>query len=229
MDTVKTFFKNAAKAPGEEREAYTQPSTSDVQSTDMNESDKVPSSKTASTSAKTSSSSSADATYDTETTTAAPVVHKHIHHKTIDENQKIIDRDHDVDHYTKKIQPIQVTRSQGIAHVDGTHKDESRSIDKENSKALKKSLDQDQKDLVSTTDVSESHESVNLDNVVNDRTHHHVHEEIVPVIEEDEYATDVKRNTTHIKERIHEQGQVEKREVLPTKKVSEKEAKQMGV
>lgn len=233
MDTVKTFFNNAAKGPSEEPEAYTtQSSSTDTESSAdkaVASTAKTPRESANMNQSTKKSTSSSDVSFDTETKTGAPVVHKHIHHKTIDEDQKIIDRDHDVNHYTKKIQPIQVTKSHGVSHVQGTHQDKSRTIEHEDSKLLNEKLKKDKKDLVSTSDLTESHESVKLDDIVNDKTHHHVHEEIVPVVEEDEYAVDVKRNTTHIKERIHEQGKVEDREVLPTKKVSEKEAKQLGL
>jgi hypothetical protein len=167
-----------------------------------------------------------DVTVDKDVVEQAPVVHERVHKTIVDENQKVIDRDHDVDHYKKKIQPIQVTEDDGTARQTGKVTHDERKVDLEDDAATKAKLAAEDAKLKSSKDVDVKHEQVQKKDIVNEKEHHHLHEKIQPVIEKDVYQKQVNENVEHIHESVRDKALVEETEVLPTKKMAAKDLKQ---
>ncbi|ORY87684.1 hypothetical protein BCR37DRAFT_375561 [Protomyces lactucae-debilis] len=162
-----------------------------------------------------------DVTVDKEVVEEAPVVHERVHKTIVDENQTIIDREHDVDHYKKKIQPIAVEQNQGTARQAGKETHAERKVDLEDDAATKAKLAAEDAKLKSTKDVDVKHEQVQKKDIVNEKEHHHLHERVQPVIEKDVYQKQVNKNVDHVHESVRDKAVVEETEVLPTKKQSE--------
>lgn len=219
MDTIKTFMRNSTKDTADEREPYTsdQATTSGSDDVPTPSSDERSSNTTSTkTTGATKSTSTGTQDFDSDITVLPPVTQEHHHKKIIDENETIIDRDHDVDHYKKKIQPIAVAENTDTVDSAGTVAQEERTADNSNPEALKKGLAA-QDAPQNTIDEEVTHESRQKEDKVRDNVHHHVHEAVQPVIEKDVYKTEVRHNKKLVHEQVQEEAVVEPTEVLPTK------------
>lgn len=237
MDTIKTFVANATKAPGEEREAYTQDSTT--------------SSKVDSTKPSTSSSSQGDApkvnkqvestqssakvsgksgqptteTYDKEVSSEAPKVHERIHRTEVEEDQDIVDKEHHVNHYKQKIQPIAVKEDDGVTDVQGKVSQTEKAKDLSGHKQTEEQIAKQNSSVTNSSDTAVKHETARKAAEVKESTHHHVHERVQPVIEKDVYQKEVKHNKNFVHEVIQDPDVVEETETLPTVSAEDLKAK----
>lgn len=220
METVKTFFNNASKETAEEREPYTQEGASTQTSTpsqDTTTSAKTQSSSadvnTQQTQAKTGAVTS-DTTVDRETVSEAPVVHERVHKTVVNVNQTVKDRDHHVDHYKKKIQPIIQKEDVGVTDESSHVTEQERNINRNKDSNTKEAIAAQDAKVKSTQSEDVTHESVQKDDIINDKVHHHVHERVQPVIEKDVYQKEVRHNTKDVHENIQEKDVVEETEQL---------------
>lgn len=233
MEAIKTFVNNAYKAPGEERESYTSENTSGDAHSEVAES-KTSSAKsvtpatTSSTSATKQTSTVANNqgdTFDREIVAEAPVVHERVHKTIIDENQTVVDREHEQDHYKKKIQPIAVKEGEAVEHTAGKNVHEERKLDNSAKENTRAKLAAEDSKLQSTLDTDVKHESVQKADIVNEKTHHHLHERVQPVLEKDVYQKEVRHNQKNVHEVVQDKDKIEETEVLPTVEKSEVLAK----
>lgn len=225
MDLLKTFIDNAAKGPGEERDSYTSSGGRDTEESTLDTSDAAAPTTTRSTkstsSQQTPAQLDASVDYDKDVTAMAPKVHERVHKTIVDENQTEIDRDHHVDHYKQKIQPLHVKKVDATTDSAGVTSHEDKVVDKRHGEETKRAIVEQDAKVADTQDEDVTHMSVQKDDIVHDKTHHHVHERVQPVIEKDVYQTEVRHNKRVVKEDIKDEDIVEQTETLPTKEVQQ--------
>lgn len=252
MNTIKTFLNNATKAPGEERESYGFSGTSDdvksstsaqkaetagpTEPNDITESyssakQEIVTGKDKDISLQNAHNrkleakveSSDEVTYDKEVTPLAPKVHERVHRTIVDENQREITRDHHVDHYVQKIQPIAVSEFRETSNAAGTDLTLEQEIDNSHDEEARNAMAKQDAAIQDTAEEDVHHERIDKEDIVHDKTHHHIHERIQPVLEKDIYEKEVRHNKETVKATIHDKDVIDATEVLPTKFVKEEE------
>ena len=129
--------------------------------------------------------------------TVAPAVTQERVQKSVHEQTQVVeDREHHITHYQQRVQPIADRQVDAEVHRHNTVAVEERVHHQELSDGAKKALNEQQnayKD--SRTVLPTTHTKETLAAVGQDVTHHHVIEQIVPVIQRDVYQPEVVHTT----------------------------------
>jgi len=98
-----------------------------------------------------------------------------------------------------------------------------KEIDNHHGEKSKEAIAKQDAAVTSTAEEDVHHEAVDKDDIVHDKTHHHIHERVQPVLEKDVYKKEVRHNKETVKETIQDEDVIDETEVLPTKFVKEDE------
>lgn len=131
------------------------------------------------------------------------VVNEHITSTQHDENQRIIDREIHQDHHHTTVQPIRDQAFIPASHSHAVAGTETREFQHGNDQRIHQALENERAQFRNTTDASgQLHTTSTSKTVAGEHVHHHVHENIQPVVERDVHQAHV-LHTTHPVHEIH--------------------------
>lgn len=132
------------------------------------------------------------------------VEHEHISQTQRDENQKVVDREIHQDHYHTSTQPIRDQAAAPTTHSEQVAPVETREIRHGSDDKVKSELERERGQFKDTRDVGPTqHIEESGPTVAGEHVHHHVHENIQPVIDREIHQEHVV-HTTHPVHEIHE-------------------------
>ena len=153
------------------------------------------------------------------------VVKEHVTTIQHDENQRVIDREIHQDHHHTTVQPIRDESQLPSTHAHAVANKETREFRHGNDQRIHQALETEQAQFRDTTDVgAQLHTSSMSKTVAGEHVHHHVHENIQPVIERNVHQAHVLHTTHPVHEIHHNESMHHTASVLPEISLSDFQA-----
>ncbi|KAI8948028.1 hypothetical protein F4801DRAFT_474416 [Xylaria longipes] len=137
--------------------------------------------------------------------TAPAVEHETIHKKHEQREQKMVDRERHQDHYKTTVQPLKEREVMPEKHQHEQANIQHREINRNqgDAKAMHERKQAQFKDI--SKEAGTHRETIQEPTMTSERTYHHLHETIQPVIEKETVMPSVTHKTIPVKETIQEQ------------------------
>ncbi|KAI1199778.1 hypothetical protein F5X97DRAFT_295387 [Nemania serpens] len=137
--------------------------------------------------------------------TAPAVEHETIHKRHEQREQKVVDRERHQDHYKTTVQPLKEREVMPERHVHEQADVRHKHVDNDREHDAKVMLERKQGRFQDTQQEREARvETTKEPTVTSERTHHHLHETIQPVVEKETVIPSVTHKKIPIKETIQD-------------------------
>lgn len=150
------------------------------------------------------------------------VVNEHVTRTQHEDAQKVIDREVHQDHYHTSVQPVKDKEILPEQHTHNQAAVETRQFNHGDDSHIRQRLENEKQQFRSTREVGDVHTSQSQGrDVVGEHIHHHVHENIQPVIQKETVQPSVVHTTIPVHEIHHNEAKHHTASALPAMSIDE--------
>jgi len=155
-------------------------------------------------------------------TVNAPITKEHVTRTQHEQATKVVDREIHQDHFHTSVQPVKDKEVLPTQHSHKTVGVEERDIDHSNGDSVNQRLAAEKAEFKNTREVGELQRTEGSGKTITgERVHHHVHEQIQPVIEKEVVQPSVVHTTIPVHEVQHNEPERSETSTLPAVPLSE--------